>query len=55
MKLEEITKEEWERLNKDSHYYFTNGCIKDEETDNLVAFNGMNQHYYKVVKQESEK
>ncbi len=61
MKLEEITKEEWERLDKDSHYYFVNGCIKDEETDNLVAFQWYESafagpsKYYKVVEQECEK
>jgi len=56
MKLEEITEKEWERLDKDSHYYFANGCIFDEETDNLIAFQWYESaftgpsKYYKVVK-----
>ena len=39
MKLQEITLDEFNRLGSDNNYtYFSNGCIFDEENDNLIAF-----------------
>ena len=51
MKLIEITKAEYEKLWADCHYYyFCNGCIFDEETENLVAF-----EWYKGSESEPSK
>ena len=38
MKLIEITEAEYNRLGDPLNTYFSNGCIFDEETDNLIAF-----------------
>ena len=38
MELKEITKEEFNELDNTSSTYFSNGCIFDEFTDNLIAF-----------------
>ena len=56
MKLEEITVAEWNQLDSQSNTYFCNGCIFDEETDNLIAFGEYEdalrevERYYKVVR-----
>lgn len=58
MKLQEITVKEFNRLcvcGDKGKTYFCNGCIFDEETDNLIAFswykdaNSEASKYYKVV------
>lgn len=37
-KVVEITESKFEELCNSSSNYFCNGCIFDEDTDNLVAF-----------------
>lgn len=55
MKLIEINKAEYDRLDNCEETYFCNGCLFDVETDNLVAFvwykdaNSEASKYYKVV------
>lgn len=58
MKLKEITVKEFNRLcvcGDKGETYFANGCIFDEETDNLIAFcwyasaTEEASKYYKVV------
>ena len=57
MKVIEITVKEWNELNYNSKNYFANGCVFDEETDNLIAFSFYEDAYheagkfYKVVKE----
>ena len=58
MKLQEITLDEFNRLCPGNNKtYFSNGCIFDEETDNLIAFSWYPSateaasKYYKVVKE----
>ena len=56
IKLFEITNAEWNQLNLRQDTYFCNGCVFDEETDNLIAFSwyedAMHEadKFYKVVK-----
>lgn len=51
MRLKEITLAEYNRLCGDNgKTYFSNGCIFDEETDNLIAF-----CWYKDAKSEASK
>lgn len=57
MKIEEITEAEYKALfNRNEECYFANGCIFDEETDNLIAFGWYEDalheasKFYKVVK-----
>lgn len=38
MKLVEISEKEWNEIDKHNDNYFSNGCVFDEETDNLIAF-----------------
>lgn len=55
MKLKEIMIKEYNRLCGDKKTYFSNGCIFDEDTDNLIAFcwykDAMSEasKFYKVV------
>lgn len=56
MKLQEITLDEFNRLCPgNDKTYFSNGCIFDEENDNLIAFcwyaspTEAASKYYKVV------
>jgi hypothetical protein len=58
MKLKEITLDEFNRLcSDDDKTYFSNGCIFDEDTDNLIAFCWYASaieaasKYYKVVEE----
>ena len=58
MKLQEITEAEYNRLGYlPKNTYFSNGCIFDEETDNLIAFSWYASateeasKYYKVVEE----
>lgn len=58
MKLIEITLDEFNRLCPgNNNTYFSNGCIFDEETDNLLAFSWYPSateaasKYYKVVEE----
>lgn len=57
MKLIEITEAEYNRLGDPFNTYFSNGCIFDEETDNLLAFSWYPSateaasKYYKVVEE----
>lgn len=58
MKLIEITEAEFNKLCPDNDKtYFVNGCLFDEETDNLVAFSWYASateeasKYYKVVEE----
>jgi hypothetical protein len=57
MKLKEITLDEFNRLSPGNNTYFSNGCIFDEETDNLIAFSWypsateVASKYYKVVEE----
>lgn len=38
MTFKQITKTEYDELSNKETTYFVNGCIFDEETDNLLAF-----------------
>ena len=57
MKVIEITEAEWNQLNYQNNTYFCNGCVFDEETDNLIAFSWYEDalheasKYYKTVKE----
>lgn len=57
MKIIEITVNEWNELNFNSDNYFANGCVFDEETDNLIAFSWYEDalheagKFYKVIKE----
>lgn len=57
MKLKEITFDEFNRLCSGNNTYFSNGCILDEDTDNLIAFcwyasaTEAASKYYKVVEE----
>lgn len=57
MELVEITEKEWNEIDTQNGSYFSNGCIFDEETDNLVAFSWYASateaasKYYKVVEE----
>lgn len=54
IRLIQITKEVFESLSKKESTYFVNGVIFDEATDNVVAFenleNGKTFTYWKVEK-----
>ena len=54
IRLIQITKEVFESLSKKESTYFVNGVIFDETTDNVVAFenleNGKTFTYWKVEK-----
>lgn len=58
MKLVEISEKEWNEIDKHNDNYFSNGCVFDEETDNLIAFcwykDAMSaaSKYYKVVENQ---
>ena len=58
MSVVEITGEEFGKLCERADIYFANGCLFDEETDNLVAFERYESgfsypdKYYKVVKKD---
>ena len=55
MTCKEITVAEFNRICETSNTYFSNGCIFDEETDNLIAFSWYASateeasKYYKIV------
>lgn len=57
MKIIEITVNEWNELNFNSDNYFANGCVFNEETDNLIAFSWYEDalheagKFYKVIKE----
>lgn len=50
MEVIEITVNEWNKLNFDSKNYFSNGCVFDEETDNLIAFSFYEDAYHEAGK-----
>lgn len=56
IKLIQIDKSEFDRLSNCEETYFTNGCLFDDDNDNLVAFplysNPTDEpdNYYKVIK-----
>ena len=50
MKLIELTEAEYEKLCSNCNYYFCNGCLFEQETDNLIAF-----EWYKDADSEPSK
>ena len=58
MELKKLTIPEWNELNFRSDTYFANGCLFEENTDNLIAFpvydSGMEEpvKYMMVVKND---
>ena len=51
MKLKEITLGEYNRLcGNNEKTYFSNGCIFDEDTDNLIAFCWYKDYLHNVDK-----
>ena len=58
MKIVEITVAEWDELNFNLDNYFANGCVFNEETDNLIAFSWYEdalheaKKYFKVIQED---
>lgn len=50
MKINEITPEEWQKLNLAENTYFCSGCLFDEKTDNLIAFGWYQDEFHEAEK-----
>lgn len=44
MKIREITKDEFQKISEAEKTYFQNGVVFDERTDNLIAFEKLEEN-----------